>query len=157
MTNKEFDDLCNTAAYPRVEAAAIRNGAVKYWREHKPALVALRKTLSEERARQPRDPATYTAVALNPESQARMKTLLRTVAPGGKYSAAKAGEYLERFRAAVVTEPNAVFVVRAEPEGKTIHLIGETSDPAYHNQLIDMFVAMKLYDLANDIEFPGRR
>jgi hypothetical protein len=156
MTNRAFDELCNTAGYPRVEAAALRNGAVKYWREHKETLVSLRTTLSNERARQPRDPATYTAIALNPDFQAKMKKLLRTVAPDGKYSAAKAGVYLERFRSAVVTEPNAVFAVRAEREGRTIRLIGETSDPAYHNQLIDLFVAMKLYDLVNEIEFPGR-
>jgi N-acetylmuramoyl-L-alanine amidase len=156
MTNPAFDDLSNTRGYPRVEAAAIRNGAVKYWREHKETLVALRDMLADERALRPRDPSTFTAIALNPDLQAKTKALLANVAPEGKYAPAKAGEYIERFRSAVVTEPNAVFVIRAEREGRTIRLIGETSDAAYHNRLIDMLVAMKLYDIVNDIEFPGR-
>jgi hypothetical protein len=49
-----------------------------------------------------------------------------------------------------------VFVVRAEVDGQRIRLVGETSDVRYHNQLIDLLVAMKLYDIKNDIEFPGR-
>jgi N-acetylmuramoyl-L-alanine amidase len=156
MTNKEFDDLCNTPEYPRAEAAAIRKGAVKYWTEHKEALITLREILADERQLRPRDPKTFTAIALNPDFQAKMKELLAKVAPEGMYEPSKVGEYIEKFRSAVVTEPEAVFVVRAEPDGQRIRLVGETSDARYHNQLIDMLVAMKLYDLTNDIEFPGR-
>lgn len=154
MTNKEFDELSGRPDYPKKEAAAICKGAVKYWKEHKDALVALREKLAKERAAKPRDPKTFTATELNPEFQARMKELLGKVAPDGKYDPAKAGEYVDRFREAVVTDPKATFHVKAEYTGGTIRLTGEVSDRADHDRLIDLFVAMRLYDLANNIQFP---
>jgi len=156
MTNKTFDDLCVKTGFPRIEASAIRNGAVKYWTQYKEALVALKKTLDAERAALPRDPATVTAMALNPEFQAKMKARLAQVAPGGRYESARAGEYVEKFKAAAVTEPAAVFNVRADWDGKQIQLTGETSDVRYHNELIDLFVAMKLFAITNEVDFPGR-
>src|SRR5947209_14823000 len=45
MTDKTFDELSTRPDYPKREAAAIRKGAVKYWTEHKPALVPLRTKL----------------------------------------------------------------------------------------------------------------
>ena len=156
MTNPAFDTLCNTPAFPRAEAAAIRKGAVRYWTEHKEDLVRLREILADERALRPRDPKTFTAIDLNPDYQAKMKGLLAKVAPNGAYEPAKVNDYIERFRSAVVTEPEVVFAIRAEPDGQRIRLVGETSEARYHNELIDMFVAMKLYNLTNDIEFPGR-
>jgi N-acetylmuramoyl-L-alanine amidase len=154
MTNREFDELSGRADYPTKEAAAICKGAVKYWKDHKDALVALREKLAKERAAKPRDPKTYTATALNPEFQSGMKDLLAKVAPEGKYDPAKAGEYVQRFRNAVVTDPRATFAVKAEYTGGVIRLSGEVSDRSYHDRLIDLFVAMKLYDLANDIRVP---
>jgi N-acetylmuramoyl-L-alanine amidase len=158
MTDKAFDDLSTRPGsdYPKKEAAAICKGAVKYWTEHKDALVALRAKLMKERADHPRDPKTYTAIDLNPAFQARMKKLLAEVEPGGKYDPAKVGSYVEKFKKAVVTDPNATFTVKAEFDGKRIKLSGETSDRKYHDQLIDMLVAMKLYEIANDIRLPPR-
>src|SRR5262249_17444432 len=95
MTNKAFDELATRPDYPTKEAAAICQGAIKYWTEHKEALVALRATLMKERAKNPRDPKTYTATDLNPDFQARMKQLLTQVAPGGKYDAAQVGNYVD--------------------------------------------------------------
>jgi N-acetylmuramoyl-L-alanine amidase len=154
MTNPAFDELSNRPDYPHTEAAAICKGAIKFWTEHKPAIVALREQLMKERAAHPRDPKTYTAIDLNPDFQARMKDLLARVAPGGHYDPAKIGEYLEHFKKAVVTDPSATFAVRGEYDGHKIKLTGETSDRNYHDQLIDMLVAMKLYDIDNKITFP---
>jgi hypothetical protein len=110
----------------------------------------------KERAERPRDPKTYTAIALNPDFQARIKKLLAQVAPGGKYDPAKVGGYVENFKKAVVTDPKATFTVKGEFDGKRVKLSGATSDRKYHDQLIDMLVVMKLYDIANDIRLPPR-
>lgn len=154
MTNRAFDELSAKPEYAKAEAAAIAAGAVRYWTAHKPALVALREKLAKERAAKPRDPKTFTATALNPAYQERMKALLDTVAPGGRYEAAKAGEYVAAFRKAAVTDPRATFTVTAEPDGGRIKLAGEVSDRKYHDQLIDLFVAMKLYRITNEIRTP---
>jgi N-acetylmuramoyl-L-alanine amidase len=156
MTNRAFDDLSTRSDYPKTEAAAIGKGAIKYWTGHKAALIALRDKLTQERAEHPRDPKTYTAIDLNPDFRARMKELLARVAPGGTYDPAKVGEYVESFRKTVVTDPAATFAVKAEFEGRRIKLSGETSDPKYHDRLIDMLVAMKLYPSVNDIRLPEK-
>jgi N-acetylmuramoyl-L-alanine amidase len=154
MTNRAFDDLSTKPDYPRKEAEAIARGAVKYWTEHKAALVALRDKLAKKRAEHQNDPKTYTAIDLNSEFQARMKDLLGKVAPDGKYDPAKVGEFVENFKKAVVTDPQAKFTVKAEYDGKRIKLTGETSDRKYHDRLIDVLVAMKLYDISNDVRLP---
>jgi N-acetylmuramoyl-L-alanine amidase len=156
MTNREFDELSARPDYPKAEAAAIAKGATKYWTDHKPALVALREKLAKERAANPRDPKSYTATALNPESQVKTAKLLAETAPGGKYEAAKAGEYVAAFRKAVVTDPLATFAVKAAVSEGTITLTGDVSDRAHHDRLIDLFVAMKLYDLRNEIRVPKK-
>jgi N-acetylmuramoyl-L-alanine amidase len=157
MTSKEFDELSTRPDYPQKEARAICRGAIKYWTAHKGALIALRAKLSKERAERPRDPKTFTAIALNPDFQARMKKLLSQVAPDGKYDPAQVGRYVEQFKKAVVTDPKATFTVTGAFDGKRIILSGETSDRKYHDQLIDVLVAMKLYDIANDVRFPKAR
>jgi N-acetylmuramoyl-L-alanine amidase len=154
MTNKEFDELSGKPEYAKKEAAAIAKGAVNYWSAHKNALNTLRDKLQKERADKPRDPKTYTAVALNPEYRTRMDKLLAQVAPGGKYEPTKVGEYITAFGKVIVTDPKATFTVRAEVEAGRIKLTGEVSDRKYHDGLIDMLVAMKLYPAANDIRLP---
>jgi N-acetylmuramoyl-L-alanine amidase len=154
LTNRAFDQLAGQPDFPKQEAEAICKGAVKYWTEHREALTALRAKLSKERAEHPRDPKAYTATDLNPDFQARMKELLGRVAPGGKYDPAKVADYVERFKAAVVTDAKASFAVKGQFDGRRIRLSGETSDRKYHDRLIDMLVAMKLYDIANDIRLP---
>jgi hypothetical protein len=67
----------------------------------------------------------------------------------------KVGEYVQKFEQVVVTDPKATFNVTATAAGPRIQLRGETSDRKYHDQLIDLLVAMKLYDITNDIRFPG--
>lgn len=153
MTNRDFDALSTRSEFPKAEAAAIAKGAAKYWATHKAALVALREKLAKERADRPRDPKTLTATDLNPEFQKQIKTLLNQVAPGGKYEAAKASEYVAAFRKAAVGD-GATFSVRAEFDGERIKLTGEVSDRKYHDQLIDMFVAMKLYRIVNEVQLP---
>jgi N-acetylmuramoyl-L-alanine amidase len=150
MTNKAFDELSNRPDYPAKEAAAICRGAIKYWTEHKPALVTLRDKLADERVKHPRDPKTYTAIELNPQYRDRLRRLLAAVAPGGKYKAAKVGDYLGAFRRELVQEPDKTFDVKAEFDGKRIRLSGE-ADRVNHNQFINVLVAMKLYDITNDI------
>jgi hypothetical protein len=154
MTNKAFDELSARPDYPKKEAAAIARGAVTYWTKYKAELTALRAKLTKERAEHPRDPKTYTAIELNPDFQARMKKLLAEVAPEGTYAPEKIGKYLENFKKAVVTDPKATFTVTGKFDGKRIKLSGETSDRRYHDQLIDLLVAMGLTDLSNDIHFP---
>jgi hypothetical protein len=156
MTNKAFDDLSTRPDYPKKEASAICKGAVKYWTDHKDALIALRARLMKERAERPRDPKTYTAVALNPEFQARMKKLLGQIAAGGNYDPAKVGSYVENFKKAVVTDPKATFTVTGTFDGQRVKLSGETSDRKYHDRLIDVLVAMGLVSITNDIRLPPR-
>ena len=75
----------------------------------------MRDKLAKERAAKPRDPTSYTATALNPEYQKRTADLLAKVAPGGRYDAAKAGDYVEAFRKTTV-KPGATFTVTASPK-----------------------------------------
>ena len=154
MTNKAFDALSTRPDYPKKEAGAICRAAVRYWTKHKAALTTLREKLMKERGERPRDPKTYTAIDLNPDFRARMAKLLAKVEPGGKYDPAKVGQYVERFRKAVVTDPKATFTVKGEYDGRRIRLSGATSDRTYHDRLIDLLVAMKLYRIANEIELP---
>jgi N-acetylmuramoyl-L-alanine amidase len=154
MTNKEFDELSERPDYPKKEAGAIAKGATQYWTNHKAALVALREKLMKERTEMFRDPKTYTAIALNPDYQARMDKLLAQVATRGKYDPAKVGEYVEAFQKAVVTDPKATFTVKAKFDGERIKLTGEVSDRKYHDRLIDMLIAMKLCAISNDIRLP---
>jgi N-acetylmuramoyl-L-alanine amidase len=154
MTSKEFDALSTRPGYPKKEAEAITKGAISYWAKYKGALIALRERLTKERAERPRDPKTYTAIDLNPEFRARMEKLLARVEPGGKYDPAKVGRYVESFKQAVVTDPKATFTVKGEYDGGRIRLSGATSDRQYHDRLIDLLVAMKLYRITNDIKFP---
>jgi N-acetylmuramoyl-L-alanine amidase len=152
MTNKAFDELSNRPDYPATEAAAICKGAVKYWSDHKPALVALRDNLAAERAKHPRDPKTYTAIELNPAFQAQMTKILFDISPNGHYRPDFVSDYLTLFKKYVVTDPAAKFDVTATFDGKRIKLTGE-ADKKYHDRLIDMLVAMKLFDISNEIHF----
>jgi N-acetylmuramoyl-L-alanine amidase len=154
MTNKDFDDLASRPEFPKKEAEALCKGTVKYWTDHKDALVALRAKLAKERAAKPRDPKSYTATTLNPEYQSRMTDLLGKVPPGGKYDPAKIGEYMAAFRKEVVTDPKATFSVSATFDGSSINLTGEVSDRTYHDRLIDLLVAMQFFNIANEIKLP---
>jgi len=156
MTNPAFDELCNRPEFPKTEAEAIVKGAIKYWTDRKPALVALRDKLAAERAARPRDPNTFTATALNPKYRAEMAALLAKVAPGRKYDPAKVGDYVAAFKAAVVTDPATTFDVTAGYDGHKVTLTGGTSDRGYHDRLIDVLVAMGITDIANDIQLPQR-
>ena len=154
LTNREFDELASRPEFPNKEAEAICKGAVAYWTKHKDALAALRDKLAKARAAKPRDPKGYTAMALNPEYQARMNDLLGKVAPGGKYDPAKVGEYVATFKTVVVTDPKATFTVTGTFDGKRVKLAGEVSDRAHHDRLIDLLVAMRLYDITNAVRLP---
>jgi N-acetylmuramoyl-L-alanine amidase len=154
LTNREFDELASRADFPAKEAEAICRGAVAYWTAHKDELVALRQKLAKERAARPRDPKTYTATDLNPEFRAKMAELLKAVAPGGEYNAARVGEYLAAFKTAVVTDPQAKFTVAAAFDGKTIKLTGEVSDRTHHDRLIDLLVALRFHEIQNEIRVP---
>jgi N-acetylmuramoyl-L-alanine amidase len=156
LTNADFDELANRPAFPKAEAEAICKATVRYWTGHKEALVKLRDRLTKERAAKPRDPKTFTATALNPTYREEMDRLLAQVAPGGKYEATKAGEYVTAFRKVVVTDPAATFTVKAEVTGTGVKLTGETSDRRYHDRLIDVLVAMKLYEITNEVRIPKR-
>jgi N-acetylmuramoyl-L-alanine amidase len=154
MTNEAFDELSTQPDFPKKEAEAICKGAIKYWTQHKEALVALHDTLAKQRAQSPRDPKTYMAIDLNPEYQRQMKKLLAQVAPGDKYEAAKIGEYLDNFKKTVIANATATFSVKGEYDGKVITLSGQTSDRKYHDQVINMLVAMKLCNIVNRIQVP---
>jgi N-acetylmuramoyl-L-alanine amidase len=154
MTNKEYDALSTRPEYPKKEAEAICKGAINYWTKHKGALIALRERLMKEREANPRDPKTYTAIDLNPDFRARMAKLLAQVEPSGKYDPARVGQYVESFRKAVVTDPKVTFTVKGSYDGGRIRLSGATSDRQYHDRLIDLLVAMKLYRIDNAIKLP---
>jgi N-acetylmuramoyl-L-alanine amidase len=155
MTNRAFDDLSNRPEYPKTEAEAIGKGAIRFWSDHKAALVELREKLAKARAAKPRDPNTYSAIDLNPAYRAEMTALLAKVTPGSMFEPAKANEYVERFRAEAIEDPKATFTVTATSAAKRITLSGEVSDRRHHDRLIDLFVAMKLYDLTNVIKLPA--
>jgi N-acetylmuramoyl-L-alanine amidase len=154
LTNAPFDELSSRAEFPRTEAEAICKGAVAYWAAHREALVALRDKLAKARAAKPHDPKTYTATALNPEYRARMKDLLDRVAPGEKYDPARIGEYVAAFKKVAVTDPGATFDVTATAAGKAIKLTGEVSDRRYHDRLVDLLVAMRFFEITNDVRLP---
>jgi N-acetylmuramoyl-L-alanine amidase len=154
MTSKSFDHLSNKPEFPKREAEAICKGAIKYWTTRKVELQSLRERLRQARFASPRDPRTYTAIDLNPEYQAKMRQLLRQIAPGGSYDPAKIGEYIEALKKVTVTDPKAVFDVKAAYDGKQIKLTGRTSDRKYHDNLINMLVAMRLFNISNDIVIP---
>src|SRR5947209_11789155 len=154
MTSKGFDDLSSRPEFPKKEAEAICRGAVAYWTKHKDELVTLRDKLAKERASKPRDPKTYTATALNPEFQARIKELLAEVDPSAKHDPAKVADYVRAYQKAVVTDPKSTFNVTAAFDGKTIKLVGDVSDRACHDRLIDLLVAMRLYAIQNEIKLP---
>jgi N-acetylmuramoyl-L-alanine amidase len=156
MTNPTFDELSTKPEFPKKEAEAIVKGAIKYWSEHKDTVIALRAKLMKERAEHPRDPKTFTAIDLNPEFRALMKELLAKVAPSGQYAPSQIGTYIENFKKAVVTDPKATFTVKGEFDGERILLTGSTSDSKYHDQLIDVLIAMKLYDISNKIQVSKR-
>jgi D-alanyl-D-alanine carboxypeptidase len=156
MTNPAFDALAAKPDFPKKEAEAICAGAVTYWTAHKPALVALREKLAKDRAANPRDPKTFTAIALNPEFRDRTAKLLAKVAPDGTYDPAKIAAYITAFKHAAVTDPKATFTVTGSFADGRIKLAGDVSDRNHHDQLIDLLVAMKLYDLTNDIRVPGK-
>ncbi len=44
--------------------------------------------------------------------------------------------------------------MKGDRDGQRIKLSGATSERKYHDQLIDMLVAMKLYNIANEIQLP---
>ncbi len=152
LTNTAFDKLANDPAFPKKEATAIAAGAAQYWRVHKKALVKLREELSAARAQNPVDPNTYTAIELNPEHREAMRTLLGQIAPDGKYDAAKVAEYLTAFKKLV--DPSVKFDMKATHDGKQIKLTGSVSDRKYHDQFLDVLVAMKLYGITNDVVLP---
>ena len=51
-------------------------------------------------------------------------------------------------------ESKAVFDVKGEFDGKRIKLSGKVSDRKYQDDLINLLVAMKLYDITNSIQIP---
>lgn len=153
MTNAAFDKLSNEPGFAKKEATALAAGITTYWRAHKPALEKLRETLIAERAANPRDPKTYTAIELNPEHRESMRALLKQVAPEGKYDPAKVGDYIAAF-GKLITDPKAKFEMKADYDGRRIKLSGKVGERKYHDQFIDMLVAMKLYDISNEVVLP---
>jgi N-acetylmuramoyl-L-alanine amidase len=154
LTNEAFDQLANGSDFAAKEAAAIATGAVDFWTKHKGALVSLRAKLAKDRAAKPRMPETYTAIDLNPAYRKRMAERLAAVTADTTYDSKKANEYVAKFKALVVTDPKATFDVTATNDGGVVRLAGTTSDRTYHDQLIDLFVAMKLFAIRNDITVP---
>lgn len=157
MTNPAFDELSNKPEYPKVEAEALSQAAIQYWTTHRQFLNEWRDKLMKERAEKPRDPNHYTATALNPAYQAKMKSLLTKIASDEKPDPTKIATYLDNFKTTVVTDPQAKFDIAGTFDGKTIRLQGETSDRKFHDQLIDVLVAMKLFNLTNDVKLPKAR
>lgn len=153
MTNRTFDELSSRPDFPAKEAGAISKGAIKFWTAHKQELVTLRDKLADLEARYPHDPDTYIAVELNPAYQAKMKKLLAEVEPSGKFDPAKIGQYVESFKRTVITDPAAVFTVKGDYDGKLMVLTGKASK-RNNDLLIDMLIAMKLFNISNKITVP---
>lgn len=154
MTNKLFDQLSNQPDFAKTEAAAIAKGAIVYWGRHREALSTFRDKLKKERDAKPRDPNTLTATALNPTFQKMMAERLAAIAPNGKYSPEKAGEYLAKFKETYFKDSPEALTMAAKFDGKSIRLTGESPDRAYHDQFIDLLVAMKLYAISNAVKLP---
>lgn len=141
MTNKAYDELCNRPQYPKIEAEAIRDGAVKYWKEHQKALTELRDKLTKERAAKPRDPATITAIALNSNHRAKMKELLAKLEPTGKPDPAKLGQYLEAFRQQLPAERQAKFTMKVVWTEQKLKLSGAAEKEDW-NRATDVLIAI---------------
>jgi N-acetylmuramoyl-L-alanine amidase len=155
MTNKLFDQISNQPEFANTEAAAITKGAIAYWQRHRDAMSVHRDKLKKARDAKPRDPNTLTATALNPAFQKMMGERLTAIAPDGKYAPEKVGEYLAKFKATYFKDSPATLAIMAKYDGKLIRLIGESSDRAYHDQIIDLLVAMKLYTISNTVNLPA--
>jgi N-acetylmuramoyl-L-alanine amidase len=156
MTSKAFDELSNKPEFPKQEAEAICKGAIKYWTERKAELIALRDRLQKARDAKPPDPRTYKAIDLNPEYQANMRQLLNKMEPGGMFDPAKIGTYVEGAKNLIkMSDPQAVFDVKGEYDGKQIKLTGRVSDRRYHDNLINMLIAMRLFNISNGIAIPA--
>jgi beta-glucosidase len=155
LTNAQFDELANRPEFPQTEATAIRRGAIQFWTEHRTSLTALRTELARQQAEQQPDPQQVTAVALMPDHQTKMAQLLTQVAPTASYDPSEVSEYVQRFLATVVTDPGATVTIAATYADEKIHLSGATSDRSYHDQLIDMLVAMRFYNVVNEIKLPA--
>lgn len=153
MTNPAFDKLSNEPGFAQKEATALAAGITTYWRTHKPALEKLRENLIAERAANPRDPKTYTAIELNPEHRESMRALLKQIAPDGKYDPAKVADYMTEFKK-LITDPKAKFEMTAEYDGQRIKLTGKVGERKYHDQFIDLLVAMKLFTISNEVVLP---
>ena len=153
LTNAAYDKLANEPAYAKREATALAAGAVMYWRAHKPALVKMQAAFVAEKVKKPADMNAYTATQLNPDYQKAMAATLAKIAPAGKYDASKVKDYLRAFQQSL---PPGGFDIQAAFDGKTIKLTGKAAERKYHDQWIDLLVAMKLYAIANGIELPHK-
>lgn len=151
MTNRTFDELSSRPDFPAKEAGAIAKGAIKFWTARKSELIALRDKLADLEKRYPHDPDTYIAIELNPAYQEKMKKLLAQVEPSGNYDPAKIGPYVESFKKLVITDP-AAFTVKGEYDGddKLMLLTGKCGKRD-NDQLIDMLIAMRLFNISNKI------
>lgn len=154
MTNKLFDQLSNQPDFAKTEAAAITQGTIAYWQRYRDALSAHRDKLKKERDAKPRDPNTLTATALNPSFQKMMAGRLAGVAPKENYSPEKVGDYLTKFKETYFKVSSETLAITAKYDGKVIRLSGESTDRAYHDQFIDILVAMKLYSISNSVKLP---
>lgn len=155
MTNKLFDQLSNQPDFAKTEAATIAKGAIAYWQRHHETLSVHRDKLKKERDAKPRDPNSLTATALNPAFQKMMGERLTAVAPNGKYAHENVGDYLAKFKKAYFKNSPETLAITAKYDGKLIRLTGESPDRAFHDQFIDLLVAMKLYTISNSVKLPS--
>jgi N-acetylmuramoyl-L-alanine amidase len=154
QSNAEFDEISNNPDFAKREATAILKGAANYWAAHKPALEALRTRLAAERKAKPRDPKSYTAIALNPAFRETMAKRLATIEPSRTYVAADAAKSVTAFASSYPEVERLKFRFSATVENDVIKLTGNCDDRKYHDDLIDAFVAMKLFAIKNEIAIP---
>jgi hypothetical protein len=156
MTNPKFDELSTKPEFAKNEAEAIAQGAILYWQRHRPALETLRDKLAQDRKAKPRDPNTFTATALNPKYQTKMKELLKTLAPDGKPSAERVGEYWAKYKANLKVETKGPFTMDAKWDGQRIVLSGEVPQRKIHDEWIDALVEMRLLNIRNQVVLPPK-
>jgi N-acetylmuramoyl-L-alanine amidase len=154
QSNTVFDELCQKSDYPNREAKAIAKGAMAYWSKHHKELDNFRTQLAATRAKSPRDPKSYVAIELNPEYRKTMADLLKSVTPDGSYQARHVAEYYTAFRKGYTADEQKQFDFKVSFRDRTIVMSGSATQRRYHDDWINLLVAMKLVAIENTVTIP---
>ncbi|MEO8377785.1 MAG: N-acetylmuramoyl-L-alanine amidase [Candidatus Sumerlaeota bacterium] len=154
MTNSAFDKLSQEPDYPKKEAQAIFNGALKFWQDNKVEVTKMHDELMAKRKLSPPDPNTLNAMQLNPKYQKEIAAIVKAMDPSGKHDPAMIATYVENYKKAYVkTDADRFTVTGSWADGKVV-LAGNVPDRKYHDDIINALIEMNMHKISNKIKFP---